>query len=216
MTSLSEASEAVAPAAANALLDLPVFGTPASWVDKLLSDLGAPAAVNETVELVLLAVGLYLLGRWLLGKAAPWLAKVLIGPVVALVGGVRVALLLPDLAVARTARLARTRPPAVVYTYGHMVLDVSDRLQAAVRGGFPAVARLSRWSGKAALAAVIAAALFWNGTHCSGSVAGDGCTSPATQWTTSVKTMFDKDDDTKDANKTKTGKTGTSEKGGKH
>ncbi|WP_329311206.1 hypothetical protein [Streptomyces sp. NBC_01262] len=211
MTSLSEASEAVAPAAANALLDLPVLGTPASWLDKLLSDLGAPAAVNETVELALLAVCLYLLGRWLLGQVAPWLARVLIGPVVALVGGVRVALLLPDLAVARTARLAHARPPAVVYTYGHMVLDVSDRLQAAVRGGFPAVARLSRWSGKVALAAVIAAALFWNGTYCSGSGVGDGCTSPAQQWTTSVKTMFAKD--AKDGDKPKTS---TSKKDGKH
>ncbi|MFF3752745.1 hypothetical protein ACFYYH_20155 [Streptomyces sp. NPDC002018] len=200
MIFLSESSVAAAAQAppavpgANPLTELPLVGPLVAGADESVMDLGMPLPLAQAVELILLVLGLFFLGRLLVGRVVPWLARLLVGPVVVLIGGLRVLFLLPDLAVARTARRTAARPPVLVYAYGHAVLDGADHLQSAVRTGFPAVAGVTRWSGKVAGLALLAYALYWNGTYCAGLGGQRGCEAPAAQWVSSVKTTLDEPD----------------------
>lgn len=177
------------------LTDVPLVGPAVGWLDAMLNDLGWPTAVNQSLELVLLGIGLYLAGRWFLARAVPWLTRFLVGPVNGLIDGVRAVLLLPDLAVARTARLVRARPPALLYSYGNAVLDTADRMQSAVRTVLPTLAVVSRWPGRLTFVALALAFVYWNTDYCTGQAEGRGCQSPAAQWVSSAKLMLDDEGD---------------------
>ncbi|MGP4087483.1 hypothetical protein [Streptomyces sp. KR55] len=186
------------------LTDLPVVGPAVGWVDAALNDFGWAPAVNQLIELVLLAVGGYHAARWIIGRAVPWLAGFLVGPVNGLVDGMRAVCLLPDLAVARTARLTNARPPALLYSYGNAVLNAADHVQSAVRKGLPTLAVIGRWPGRLTCVTLVLAFAYWNAAYCTG-VESRRCESPTAQWVGSAKSLLEAEEDAGEQGENKAG-----------
>ncbi|MFC9059242.1 hypothetical protein ACFTXB_14455 [Streptomyces sp. NPDC057074] len=211
MSALSDTPEPSA-ATASPFTELPGAGPVVAWVDGVLNDFGWATAVNLTLELILLAGVGYALLRRLLAHAVPWTAHALVRPVNGVIDGLRVVCLLPDLAVARTARRTRRCPPALLYSYGNAVLDGADRLQAGVRKGLPALAVVRRRPGLLSCLALLLAFGYWNTSYC-----GDDtgrCESPAAQWVGATKTLLG-DEDGAGRQRTDTGEEARQEGAGK-
>jgi hypothetical protein len=193
MSTPSDAVRAV-ESTTSPLTDIPIVGTVIGWIDAALNDFGWPTAVDQVIEFLLLGVVVYFAGRWFLSEAVPWLATVLVGPVNGFVDVLRAIFLIPDLAVARSARLAKARPPTLMYSYGNVVLDTADHMQSAVRKGLPALSVLSRRPGMLTVVAMVLAFTYWNASYCSGHE-GRSCESPTAEWVRSAKTMLDEHGD---------------------
>jgi hypothetical protein len=165
---------------------LPLVGGLVEVLDTAIAQLEFPLWLRSSLEFVLLAVLGYLLLRFLTRHVLPWIGALLVAPVVWLTDGLRVVLLLPDLALARLVRRAFDRmPPEVVYAYGSVVMAATDGVQELARKALPALAITRRVHGSLLAGLLVIGFLVWNSEECG---PGPECVSPVTQWTTSFPT----------------------------
>ncbi|HEY3753847.1 MAG TPA: hypothetical protein VGL80_32040 [Pseudonocardiaceae bacterium] len=170
----------------NPLSGTPLLGYLVTLVDGIAAQIGITFWLRTFFELVLAGIGCYALLRLITRRVIPWLATILVRPVVELMELLRVFLLLPDLGISRVTRGFGRAPHEVVYAYGTAVMTVADRLQGAARAGLPALAITRRIHGLVLVGVLVLSFLVWNSQTCA---TGDGksCTSPVTQWTASFK-----------------------------
>jgi hypothetical protein len=173
----------------NPLGSMPILGDLTGKLDQAITQLGLPLWLRALAEMLITAVLTFLLLRLVTIRVLPWAANAFVEPIVALVEGVRVVLLLPDLAVSRSVRRFGRVPPEVVYAYGNVVMTSTDAIQRLVRRALPVLGntrKARRWMLVALLAVGF---LLWNSTTC-GSGSGSTCTTPVTEWTTSLHTWW--------------------------
>jgi hypothetical protein len=176
--------------AANPLTGIPVFGGIVRVVHGLLTDLGIPPWMAETVEFIGLLVLIYVLLRLLIGRALPWLATVLEPAAGWFFERVAMVLLLPELAATRVrARLGRP-PLAASYGYGDLVLGLVNAATSVSRVVLSVLpkARQAPRGVPVALAALLI--LAWNNGTCTPGEVSGRCVSPATHWVTQADHWF--------------------------
>ncbi|GAA3861621.1 hypothetical protein GCM10022243_29760 [Saccharothrix violaceirubra] len=169
---------------------VPLFGDLVTALDGVLVQVGLPPWFAALLELVVVVVAAYLLLWLVVRHVLPWLGRVLVGPLLRVVEGVRVLLLLPDLGATRLARRFGRMPPEAVYAYGAVVMGLVDGLGSVVRKALP-VLSLARRTPRAVLFAALALGfVLWNAGTCG--PLDEGCVEPVAQWTTSLTAWFER------------------------
>src|SRR5262245_37506115 len=95
----------------NPLSGLPILGGLLGKLDQAVTQLGLPLWLRALLEMVVTAALAFLLLRLVLNRLLPWAGNAFVEPIVALAEGIRVVLLLPDLAVSRSVRRFGRIPP---------------------------------------------------------------------------------------------------------
>jgi hypothetical protein len=168
------------------LTELPLLGGVVEVVNSLLTDLGFPLPLAESLELVGLLILLYVLVAQLLRRVLPWLATVLQPVVDRLLDGAMALMLVPELLVTRI-RVRTGKPPfGAAYAYGDGIVGLTDGMRAVARVVLSAVPRLNRAPRAVSVILVVLTALIWNHTTCTGDQAGV-CVSPAAHWITEME-----------------------------
>jgi hypothetical protein len=176
--------------AANPLTELPGAGGVVSLAHGLLTDLGIPLWIAESLELTGLLILTCVLLRLLLRSALPWLGTVSDPAVEWLFERIAMLLLIPELAVTRV-RAGLGRPPyAASYHYGDGVVSATVAATSVMRVVLRVLPRLRRTPGMVPVLLTVLLALAWNHETCTpGGVTGV-CVSPATHWMDQVDHWF--------------------------
>jgi hypothetical protein len=172
------------------LTELPGVGGAVSLVHGLMTDLGIPLWMVETVELASLLVVTFVVLRQLICRALPWLATVSVPAVEWLFERVAMFLLIPELAVTRVRARAGKAPLAGAYSYGEGVVAGVGAIASVVRVVLSALPRLRHASKAVPVVMTVLLALAWNHGTCALSPTANVCVSPATHWLTEVDRWF--------------------------
>lgn len=172
----------------NPLTELPVVGGVVSVVHSMLTDLGIPLWIAESIELAALLLVTYLLLRQLLSRLLPWLAAVATPGVDPMFERLAMVLLMPDYAVTRLRARAGKAPFAVTYTYGEGVTTVVRVITSVAHVILGVLPRLRRISKAVPVVLTALLALAWNSETCL--PAGPACVSPASHWIAEADKWF--------------------------
>lgn len=164
----------------NPLLDLPGTGWLVRLIDKPLADAGAALWLAEAVELFAVGSLLFVLLQGLTRGVLPRAFRAAVRPTVALVGGVRNLLLLPQLAASAAYDRAQRPPARPVYAYGQAVMAVAGALEAFARWALERCTAIRKTPGGALLVLLVLLFALWNNHYCD--PAQSGCVSPIADW----------------------------------
>ncbi|MFL6128529.1 MAG: hypothetical protein ACJ73E_05640 [Mycobacteriales bacterium] len=155
----------------------------------MLSQLGflPPWLAGLLTVVIFLFLG-YLLARWLLRRAVPWLGTRLAGPLSAGVVHMGQLTLLPEYGLTRSCRRAGRPPPGISYRYGDVVAWCTERAANATRLALMATRVLSKTPRLLIVVMLLATFAFWNADHCSAT--RPACRSPVSSWTISVQAWW--------------------------
>ena len=168
----------------NPLSAVPLLGSLIGKVDEVAGQLGLPLWLRAMVEMAITASLAFLLLRLLTSRVLPWASTVLVGPTVSLAEGLRVALLLPDLAISRLSRRFGRIPPEAVYAYGRVVMTVIDAIQQFFRRILPTLEHVRRARRWMLIALLVLGFVVWNSVSCD-SGSGSTCRTPVSVWSAS-------------------------------
>ena len=164
----------------NPLFDLPGTGWLVRLIDKPLADAGLELWLAEAVELFAVGCLLFVLLKGLTRSVLPRAFPAAVRPTVALVGGVRNLLLLPQLAASAAYDRAQRPPARPVYAYGQAVMAVANALEAFVRWALQGCTAIRKTPGSALLVLLVLLFALWNNQYCN--PAESGCVSPVADW----------------------------------
>lgn len=184
---LSTTTEPVANTV-NPLTELPGAGGVVTLANDLLTDLGVPLWMAESIELTGLLILTCVLLRLLVRTALPWFGTVAEPVVGWLLERIAMVLLLPELAVTRVRTWVRKDPFVAAYHYGDGVMSVTGAVASVLRVVLTALPRLRRTSGVVPVLLTVLLALAWNHGTCTPD--GAVCVSPATHWLNQVDRWF--------------------------
>jgi hypothetical protein len=166
---------------ANPLTELPVIGPVVELMDKPLSDAGVSLWLAQAAELLVVGSLSFALLRIATRSVLPWILAAAVGPTVALLGALRILLLLPQLAVTTAYDRLQRAPARAVYAYGHGVMDLTEALEAGARRALPQCRGIRRLPGLVLIGLLLALFALWNNNYC-GSDAKRSCVSPVARW----------------------------------
>ncbi|MFI6173300.1 hypothetical protein ACIBCN_41435 [Nocardia sp. NPDC051052] len=159
---------------------LPLLGGVFESLDKFLLDLRFSMGWAETIEFLVLVVGLFLTLVVAFGRLIPWLATALLESADQWIIAVPAVLLAPEWLITRFLRKLGRPPGPIAYSYGDGVLVFADGTRVVAT----AVLRLIRSTGRVprSIAAVLLVLGFlsWNSGTCVDHTAP--CVSPVQQW----------------------------------
>lgn len=164
----------------NPLFDLPGTGWLVRLIDKPLADAGFALWLAEAVELFAVGGLLFILLRGLTQSALPRAFPAVVAPTIALVGGVRNVLLLPQLAATAAYDRARRPPARPVYAYGQAVMAMTDALEAFARWALPRCSAIRKTPNGALFVLLVLLFAVWNNHYCD--PAQFSCVSPVKDW----------------------------------
>lgn len=174
----------------NPLTELPGAGGVVSLANDLLTDLGVPLWIAESIELT----GLLILTGVLLGllvrTVLPWFGTVSEPGVTWLFEKIAMLLLIPELAVTRVCARTRKYPFAAAYQYGDAVVSTTGAAASVLRAVLTALPRLRRTPKAVTVLVTVVLALAWNHVSCVPGGALGVCVSPATHWLDQVDLWF--------------------------
>jgi hypothetical protein len=174
----------------NPLTELPVVGGVVEVVHSLLTDLGIPLWMAESIELTAVLVGMYLVLRTLLGRVVPWLVAAGEPGVGWFLDRLAMILLLPEFAVTRL-RTAAGRPPfGLAYSYGDGVMSLTRVATVVAHTVVRALLLLPRVPRVVSVALALLLVLTWNSTTCALAGPAGACVSPAEHWITEAGHWF--------------------------
>jgi hypothetical protein len=165
---------------ANPLFDLPGIGWVVRLIDKPLGDAGFPLWLAEAVELLAVGGLLFALLQGLTRSFLPWALPAAVAPTIALVGGLRALLLVPQLAATAAYDRAQRPPVRPVYAYGQVVMALTDALEGAARWALPRCSGIRKTPDGVLLLLVVLLFAVWNNNYCD--PADSGCVSPVADW----------------------------------
>jgi hypothetical protein len=178
------------PATTNPLADLPGVGGVVSLVHGLLTDLGIPPWIAESIELVGLLVGTFLLLRLFFTRFLPWFATAAEPVVDLLFELLAMVFLVPDLAATRLRERAGRPPFAFIYGYGEGVLTATRVATSVAHVLVRALTKLGTVSKIVPLLVTAVLALGWNNGTCTSSGPAQQCVSPAAHWLSQADSWF--------------------------
>jgi hypothetical protein len=175
----------------NPLTELPVLGGIVKIVNSLLTDLGIPLWIAETIELAGLLWLLHVLLLKFIRRALPWLVTVFEPLVVLVFERVAMILLIPEVVTTRL-RIKLDKPPlAFAYTYGDGVLSLTGFAVSVAHFVLALLPRASRAPRGVSLVLVILFVLAWNNGTCTSSSTPAACISPASSWASEAGRWFE-------------------------
>ncbi len=139
------------------------------------------------VAIVLALLLLFLLG-WLLRKFLPSSAPVLAAFLSEVLGLLGYLLLLVEWAPTQVLRLARLRPPRVVYAYDELVIRATMAAKRWSRAGLAMLQHFSKTPRWMVVICLLLTLAVWNQTTCSEDDAS--CRPPVQTWTADTKAWF--------------------------
>jgi hypothetical protein len=164
----------------NPLFDLPGTGWLVRLIDEPLDDAGFALWLAEAVELVAVGGLLFVLLQGLTRSVLPRVFPAAVGPTVALVGGVRNLLLLPQLAASVVYDRAQRPPARPVYAYGQAVMAIADALEAFARWALQRCTAIRKTPDGALFMLLALLFALWNNDYCD--PAQSSCVSPVAHW----------------------------------
>jgi hypothetical protein len=176
--------------AANPLTELPLVGGVVEVVHSLLTDLGIPLWMAESIELAGLLLVTYLALRLVLVRLLPWFARAVDPVVDRLFDLVAMVLLAPELAVTRTRLKMGKAPFGAAYVYGDGVVTATRAATSLTRAFVNALPKLGRAPKVVPLAIAVLLALMWNSTTCASTGPTGMCVSPAAHWISVTEQWF--------------------------
>lgn len=173
----------------NPLTELPAVGGVVSVVHSMLTDLGIPLWIAESIELTVLLLVAYLLLRQVFTRLLPWLAAVAAPAVDPMFERLAMVLLMPEYAVTRLLTRTGKAPFAVTYTYGEGVTTVVGVIRSVAHVLLGVLPRLRRISKAVPIVLTALLALAWNSETCM-PAGPDACVSPASHWIAEADKWF--------------------------
>jgi len=173
----------------NPLTELPAVGGVVSVVHSMLTDLGIPLWIAESIELAGLLLATYLLLRQILSRLLPWLGVVAAPGVDPMFERLTMVLLMPEYAVTRFLTRAGKAPFAITYTYGEGVTTVVRAIMSVAHVLLGVLPRLRRISKAVPILLTALLALAWNSETCMPTGPG-ACVSPASHWIAEADKWF--------------------------
>lgn len=178
------------PAATNPLVELPGIGGLVAVVHGLLTDLGIPLWIAESIELAGLLLATFLFLRMLLTRLLPWFAASAEPLVDVLFERLAMVFLAPELALTRLRQRSGRAPFAFTYTYGEGVLTAARMATSVAHFLLRVPPRLSKVAKLMALLITAFMALTWNNGTCTSVGPAQQCVSPATLWLSQAELWF--------------------------
>ena len=173
----------------NPLTELPAVGGVISVVHSMLTDLGIPLWIAESIELTVLLLVTYLLLRQVFTRLLPWLAAVAAPGVDPMFERLAMVLLMPEYAVTRLLTRTGKTPFAVTYTYGEGVTTIVRAITSVAHVLLGVLPRLRRISKAVPIVLTALLALAWNSDTCM-PAGPDACVSPASHWIAEADKWF--------------------------
>jgi hypothetical protein len=173
----------------NPLTELPAVGGVISVVHSMLTDLGIPLWIAESIELTVLLLVTYLLLRQVFTRLLPWLAAVAAPTVDPMFDRLAMVLLMPEYAVTRLLTRTGKAPFVVTYTYGEGVTTVVGVIRSVAHVLLGVLPRLRRISKAVPIVLTALLALAWNSETCM-PAGPDACVSPASHWIAEADKWF--------------------------
>lgn len=173
----------------NPLTELPAVGGVVSVVHSMLTDLGIPLWIAESIELTVLLLVAYLLLRQVFTRLLPWLAAVAAPAVDPMFERLAMVLLMPEYAVTRLLTRTGKAPFAVTYTYGEGVTTVVGVIRSVAHVLLGVLPRFRRISKAVPIVLTALLALAWNSETCM-PAGPDACVSPASHWIAEADKWF--------------------------
>lgn len=170
-----------------AAIEVPGLNQLKRAVDPALS--GMPDWLHSMVWATLAMLLLYVVLLWLLRHGLPWASTTFTTPVRTVVETCGIALLLPGYLASTLIRRLGGRVPGVMFMYDDLVQSTTRAAHWTAAAVLRVPFRLRKTSKSTLAVALIAVAILWDVTYCTG--AGQGCTIPTTQWMNSVSRAFE-------------------------
>lgn len=161
-----------------------------SVVHGLLTDFGIPLWIAESIELMGLLFGTFLLLRLVFTRFLPWFAAAAEPVVDQLFELLAMVFLVPDLAATRLRERAGRPPFAFTYGYGEGVLTAARVATSVAQVLVRVLPRLSKVSKTVPLLITAVLALAWNNGTCTSAGPAQQCVSPATHWLSQADSWF--------------------------